>query len=91
LQFGKKWSRNGVEMEENTMAEVRLQLPDDLVSAMQEKLSMNVKPTEIAKDAIALYNWAVSERAKGNVILSSNNDGTNLTRVTMPSLDSIKP
>jgi hypothetical protein len=72
------------------MPEVRLQLPEDLVSGIQEKLSMNVKPTEIAKDAISLYNWAVSERAKGNVILSSNNDGTNLTRVTMPSLDSIK-
>lgn len=72
------------------MPEVRVQLPDDLVTAMQQKLSMNTKPTEITKDAISLYNWAVSERAKGNVILSSNSDGTNLTRVTMPSLDSIK-
>lgn len=72
------------------MPEVRVQLPEDLVSAMQQKLSMNTKPTEITKDAIALYNWAISERAKGNVILSSNSDGTNLTRVTMPSLDSIK-
>jgi len=72
------------------MPEVRVQLPDDLVSGIQEKLSTNTKPTEITKDAIALYNWAVSERAKGNVIVSSNNDGTNVTRVTMPSLDSIK-
>jgi hypothetical protein len=77
-------------VEEKPMPEVRVQLPEDLVSAMQQKLSMNTKPTEITKDAIALYNWAISERAKGNVILSSNSDGTNLTRVTMPSLDSIK-
>jgi hypothetical protein len=77
-------------MEEYPMAEVRVQLPDDLVTSLQEKLGMNTKPTEITKDAISLYNWAVSERAKGNVILSSNTDGTNLTRVTMPSLDSIK-
>jgi hypothetical protein len=73
------------------MADVRLTIPDDLVAQMQNKLSQNGKPTEIARDAISLYNWAISERAKGNVILSSNNDGTNLTRVTMPSLDSIRP
>ena len=72
------------------MAEIRLQIPDDLVSEFQGKLSENLKPTEIARDAISLYKWAVAERAKGNVILSANNDGTNLTRVTMPSLDSIK-
>lgn len=72
------------------MAEVRLQIPDDLLASFQEKLSQNTKPTDIARDAISLYNWAVSERAKGNVILSSTNDGTNLTRVTMPALDSIK-
>lgn len=72
------------------MAEIRLQIPDELLSSFQGKLSENTKPTEIARDALSLYNWAVAERAKGNVILSSNNDGTNLTRVTMPSLDSIK-
>jgi hypothetical protein len=72
------------------MAEVRLQIPDDLLSSFQEKLSKNTKATDIVKDALSLYNWAVSERAKGNVILSSKNDGTNLTRVTMPSLDSVK-
>jgi len=72
------------------MPDVRLQLPNDLVTEMQSKLSENLKPTDIARDAISLYNWAISERAKGNVILSSNLDGTKLTRVTMPSLDSIK-
>jgi hypothetical protein len=77
-------------MEENVMAEIRLQIPDELVSEFQGKLSENTKPTEIARDAISLYKWAVSERSKGNVILSSDNDGTNLTRVTMPALDSIK-
>jgi len=72
------------------MAEVRLQIPDELLSSFQGKLSQNTKPTDIARDAISLYNWAVNERAQGNVILSSRSDGTNLTRVTMPSLDSIK-
>ena len=72
------------------MPDVRLQLPDDLVTDMQSKLSQNLKPTDIARDAISLYNWAISERAKGNVILSSKPDYTQMTRVTMPSLDTIK-
>ncbi len=72
------------------MAEIRLQIPDELVSEFQGKLSENTKPTEIARDAISLYKWAVSEKSKGNVMPSSDNDGTNLTRVTMPALDSIK-
>jgi len=72
------------------MAEIRLQIPDEMVTGFQEKLSTNTKPTDIARDAITLYNWAVSERAKGNVILSSDKSGQNVTQITMPSLASIK-
>jgi hypothetical protein len=73
------------------MAEVRLQIPEDTISSLQEKLSTNTKPTDIARDAMTLYNWAVQERAKGRVLLTTDAEGNNVTRLAMTSLDSVKP
>lgn len=69
------------------MSDVRLQIPDDVVASIQEKTKSNIKATDIAKDAITLYNWAVEERAKGRFVLSSNADGEEMTRLAMPSIE----
>lgn len=71
------------------MAEIRLQIPDDVIDNFQSKLSERTKPTDIARDAMTLYNWAVNERAQGRVLLTSNADGTNFTKLAMSSLESI--
>ena len=73
------------------MAEVRLQIPEDTISSLQEKLTAHTKPTDIARDAMTLYNWAVQERAKGRVLLTTDAEGNNVTRLAMTSLDSVKP
>lgn len=72
------------------MAEVRLQIPDELVQKLQDKLG-NVKVIDIAKDALTLYNWAVDERAKGRLVLSSDEEGEKMTRLAMPSLEKAAP
>jgi len=72
------------------MAEVRLQIPEDTIANLQEKLTANTKPTDIARDAMTLYNWAVQERAKGRVLLTTDADGNNVTRLAMHSLDSVQ-
>ena len=72
------------------MAEVRLQIPDELVEKLREKLGPDTKATDIARDAITLYNWAVNERALGNVITSSDSkDFKAVKQVAMSSLDRI--
>jgi hypothetical protein len=76
--------------EDFSMAEVRLQIPDETVTGLQEKLSINTKPTDIARDALTLYNWAVDERAKGRVLLTADAAGGNITRLAMPSLESVQ-
>lgn len=68
------------------MAEIRLQIPDELVKELQTKLD-NLKLTDIARDALTLFNWAVDERAKGRLVLSSEESGDKMTRLTMPSLE----
>jgi len=72
------------------MAEVRLQIPDELVQKFQDKLG-NIKVTDIAKDALTLFNWAVDERAKGRLVLSSDEAGTKVTRLAMASLEKAAP
>ena len=70
------------------MAELRLQIPDELVKKLQDQLG-NAKITDIARDALTLFNWAVNERAKGRLLLSSDENGEKMTRLAMPSLESL--
>jgi hypothetical protein len=72
------------------VAELRLQISDDLVKKLQDKLG-DVKVTDIARDALTLFNWAVDERAKGRLVLSSDEDGEKMTRLAMPSLEKAAP
>jgi hypothetical protein len=69
------------------MSDVRLQIPDEIVKSIQDKVGSDFKATDIAKDAITLYNWAIQERAKGRLILSSNADGNDMKQLAMPSVE----
>ena len=71
--------------------ELRLQIPDDVVKKLQDKLGSSTKVTDIARDALTLFNWAVDERAKGRLVLSSDESGEKMTRLAMPSLESVAP
>lgn len=71
------------------MADLRLQISDDLLKQFQDKLGPGMKPADIARDAFSLYNWALSERAKGRVLLSSEESGEKVTRITSPALDRV--
>jgi hypothetical protein len=68
------------------MAEVRVQIPDDVVKQIQDKLG-DIKVTDIVKDAVTMFNWAADERSKGRVILTSDEEGGKMTRLAMPSLE----
>jgi len=72
------------------MADIRLQIPEEVIRGFQDRLGDRTKPTEITRDALTIYKWAVDEVAKGNVLLSANPDGTGLTKLAMPSLQSVR-
>jgi hypothetical protein len=86
--LGLNWSIVGwTGTEEGFMAELRLQIPDELVENFKEKLGGDTKVTDIARDAITLFKWAIEERANGRVVLSSDPEGKQVTRLTMPGLE----
>ena len=70
------------------MREVRLQIPDDLADKLTRLVGEKV--TDIARDAITLYNWAVEERAKGRLVLSSDKEVGHVQRLMMPSIEASK-
>lgn len=72
------------------MAELRLYIPDKLVRQLQDKLGMKIPVTDMVEDALSLYYWAVNERHKGRLILSSDEQGEKMSRLSMPSLERIK-
>ena len=74
---------------ETIMTELRLQLPDDLVEKLQARLG-GIKVTDIARDAITLFNWAVDEKSKGRLVLSTDDKGGDVARLVMPNLERVK-
>ena len=69
------------------MADLRLQIPNEVVKSIQDKIGSDIKATDIAREAINLFNWAVEERAKGRLVLSTDENGEDRTRLVMHSLD----
>jgi hypothetical protein len=72
---------------ESYVAELRLTIPDEIIKQISDKLGGNQKASDIARDAITLFNWAVDERAKGRLVLSTGEKGEDVARLTMPSLE----
>ena len=71
------------------MADVRLTIPEDLIKEFNDKIvgpDGNIKTTDIARDALSLYKWAIDEASKGRAIVSSDQQGENVQRLVMPRL-----
>lgn len=45
---------------------------------------------DILKNALVALDWMADERRKGQIIVSSNNKGQNLTRLDLPVLDRVQ-
>jgi hypothetical protein len=75
--------------EEAIMAEVRFNIDDDFLKGMQEKFG-STKTTDLMKEALTVFNWALSEKKEGRQILSADADANNLVRLATPGLDSVK-
>ena len=67
--------------------ELRMQVDDRFIGVLQDKL--NLRATEIVREALTILNWAVYERGRGRVILSADPNGQSVERLAMPVLDRI--
>lgn len=64
--------------------EVRLSVDDAFIKRLQDLTG--TKATDITRDALTIYNWAVGEVAAGRLVLSTNGAGGEVHRLVMPAL-----
>lgn len=87
------WSVHGESMEilrrRRKFVELRMKIDDGFIGNLQTKLKTTVA-TDIVREALTIFNWAVQERERGRVILSADPDGKNVVRLAMPVLERIK-
>jgi len=64
-------------------------LDDEFIDSLKMRLN-EARATDVAKDALTLLNWAVSEVKEGRVILSADKNLNDMHRLAMPALDRVK-
>ncbi|WP_157598220.1 MULTISPECIES: hypothetical protein [unclassified Rhizobacter] len=67
------------------MAEIRVQIPDNVLEPLKERLGLK-KNTDVIEEALTVLNWAAEEVGKGRQIYSANTDGRDVTRLATPAL-----
>lgn len=73
------------------MPDVRLQISLDLMDQFQSALGPNAKATDVAKEALSIFNWALQQRKLGRVITSSDlATGKPVIQLSTPGLDKVK-
>lgn len=70
--------------------ELRMQLDDEFIGDLARRTRLR-SATEIVREALTIFNWAVRERGRGRVILSATPDGQNVERLAMHVLDRVEP
>lgn len=70
--------------------EVRLNIDDAFLKNLQEKVGGSAKATDITRDALTMFNWAIGEAAAGRVVLSTSATGEDVHRLVMPSLAQVE-
>jgi hypothetical protein len=68
--------------------EIRLNVDDDYIKDLQTKLGE--KGPDLTRSALTLLNWAVGEVTKNRVILSTNEEGKDVHKLVMPSLETAR-
>ncbi|MBW8684381.1 hypothetical protein [Chitinophaga rhizophila] len=65
--------------------EIKVNIDDNYIKDLQSKVD-NAKPSLIASDAIALYNWAVNEIISGRKVVSLDESKNSYREITSPVL-----
>lgn len=68
------------------MAEIRVQIADTVLDELKKTLSNVRTNTQLIEEALTLLKWAAGEASQGRLILSSNAQGGDVSRLAMPSL-----
>ncbi|NML20889.1 hypothetical protein HHL16_08390 [Pseudoflavitalea sp. G-6-1-2] len=66
--------------------EIRLTVDDDFMDRLKEESGIE-NSTQLVSEALSLLKFAVAEARKGRVLISADEDGENVKRIVIPSLE----
>ncbi|SRR6266496_6453212 len=67
------------------MANVRLSINPKLLEKLHSET--NIQNTQLVAEALTLLEWAVSEAKEGRYLVTTDEKGENVKKVSLPSLD----
>jgi hypothetical protein len=68
--------------------EIRFTVDDNYIKDLQSKVK-GAKTTQIASEALALFNWAVSEIMNGKKVVSLDEGKNSYKEITTPVLQNV--
>ena len=71
------------------MADIRAQVPDEFIDKLRNAMHLKSN-TDVIQEALTLLSWATEEKERNRLILSTNTAGSDVERLAMGSLSSIK-
>jgi hypothetical protein len=70
------------------MPEVRFTIDEAYLNQIRENLAdPDRRTTDIMRDALTILTWASGERRKGRYVVSTTNEGKDVERLAVPSLE----
>lgn len=66
--------------------ELRLTVDDDFMDRLKEESGIE-NSTQLVSEALSLLKFAVAEARKGRVLIAADEDGENVKRIVIPSLE----
>jgi hypothetical protein len=69
--------------------ELRVGVDDTFINRLKRRVGYK-STTDLARDALTLLDWASEESAQGRYILAGDQDGGNLVRLALRSLDEVR-
>lgn len=70
--------------------EIEFAVESSFIRNLQRELQID-NPLEVVRTALTLLNWVVDETGRGQLILAVQKDGTPIHRLSMPSLERLRP
>ncbi len=71
------------------MAEIRLTIDDRFMEELKRETGID-KASQLTAEALTFYKWAVNEAKNKRVLITTDENGGDLKKVVMPTLEMAK-
>jgi uncharacterized membrane protein len=67
---------------------MRISINEDFIDKLKEESGIT-EASQLVTEALSLLKWAISEAKDGRILVTTNNKGEIINKVSIPSLDAV--